>query len=292
MMGLARNWTPEEYQYLEENWGKYTIPQLAKKLNRSNQAVRIKIVRRGLGRAVNNANCLNARQTSDLMGVDIHTVTDYWIAKCGLKSKLKAPYGEKNQYFIDFEDLIKWLKNNQNLWDSRKIEIYALGKEFDWLVHKRKSDIKIPKRRFQKWTANEDAVLIKLFKTGKYTYKQIGEAINRSENSVERRISRLDVWGTGRYIGDKAKRKKQDNAKMLENFWQKDTCEHWDGYCTKNGTNCDECTFYQRVKEQFCKRCGSAFYERKENALCSGCRTARKKQAQKKYAALHRKGLI
>lgn len=104
-MGKARNWTAEEYDYLKENWGKYTIPQLAKKLNRSEEAVRIKVVRKSLGRAVDNANCLTARQTSDLMGVDVHTVTDYWIAKCGLKSTLKAPYGDRKQHFIDFDKL-------------------------------------------------------------------------------------------------------------------------------------------------------------------------------------------
>lgn len=74
-----------------------------------------------------------------------------------------------------------------------------------------------------------------------------------------------------------------------EDFWQKDMCQHWDGYCTKGQTNCDECTEFARIRPQYCVRCGSTFFERKENKLCTGCREARKKQAQRKWAIVNGK---
>ena len=31
-MGQARNWTPEEYEYLENSWGKVSLPYISKNL--------------------------------------------------------------------------------------------------------------------------------------------------------------------------------------------------------------------------------------------------------------------
>lgn len=74
-----------------------------------------------------------------------------------------------------------------------------------------------------------------------------------------------------------------------DDYWQKDMCRHWDGYCTMNETNCDECTKFQRIREQYCVRCGKTFFERQESRMCADCRAARKKQAQKKYAIMNGK---
>jgi hypothetical protein len=41
---------------------------------------------------------------------------------------------------IVFEDFIEFLKNNQKEWDGSRVEYYALGYEFDWLIEKRKKD--------------------------------------------------------------------------------------------------------------------------------------------------------
>lgn len=197
-MPRGKNWTKDEIEYLSGNWGRYSIPQLSKKLNRSENAVKIKIFRYSLGQAVTNANCLNAHQLSNLMGVDIHTVTNYWIPKCGLKAKHKAPRGQRKQWFISMGVLMQWLKNNQDKWDSRRVEEFALGPEPEWLKRKRTADRVLPERRLQKWTRKEDQEAIRLYKTGNYTYQQIGSALGRSATSIGHRISRLDVWETGK----------------------------------------------------------------------------------------------
>ena len=38
-MGLGRNWTKEEEQFLSDNWGQMSVPGLCKKLNRSKNAI-------------------------------------------------------------------------------------------------------------------------------------------------------------------------------------------------------------------------------------------------------------
>lgn len=303
-------WTPKEYEYLEENWGRFTIPQLAKKLNRTENAVKIKIFRRGLGRAVENANCLNANQLSDLMKIDSHTVTDYWIPKCGLKAKRKAPHGERKQWFINMESLLSWLEENQDKWDSRKVEKFAFGLEPEWLVRKREIDKTLPARKLQKWTEVEDNKAIILFKTGLYTYKQIGDMLGRSTSSVKHRICRLDVWGTGKYIfeTDRKLRKSVNQQRLyifkllillkirkdklnFDGYWQKDICQHWCDLkgCTANETNCDECVSFQRIRPQYCHLCGATIWNRNKKNVCDKCSDMRKKQYKKKHAILNKK---
>ncbi len=71
-------------------------------------------------------------------------------------------------------------------------------------------------------------------------------------------------------------------------YWQRFMCKNWDdvGGCGAGCGNCDNCTEFIRIREQYCKRCGSTFFEREENDFCEDCRKARKKAAQKKYVIL------
>ena len=49
-MGLyRRRWTPKEEEYLQENWGKYSIPAIAKKLGKSVNAIKVRANRLALG---------------------------------------------------------------------------------------------------------------------------------------------------------------------------------------------------------------------------------------------------
>jgi hypothetical protein len=68
-------------------------------------------------------------------------------------------------------------------------------------------------------------------------------------------------------------------------YWQRKMCMHWDDVrCLKGCDNCDECSQFQRITPQYCARCGATFYERREQRFCQACRTARKKQAQRRWA--------
>lgn len=310
-MARGKDWSADELEYLREVWGEKTIPQIAKKLGRSINAVKIKSVRLGYRSQKWCGEMMSARKVSELLGVDIHAITDYWIPKCGLKGK-KKQLGESGQCtIVYFNDLLKWLENNQDKWDSRRVEQYGLGCEYPWLIEKRKSDSLIPKKRFKKWTPLEDAQLVQLFKSGDYTRHELGELLDRSASSVEHRLLRLDVWGTGQYMGDAKKREQRINTKAklekrvllqrlhdallfqrnqlaFDGYWQKDVCMHWHPVngCTKEQENCDMCASFQRMPPQNCVRCGITFFERQPNRICSRCRQARIKQAQIKWARM------
>lgn len=67
--------------------------------------------------------------------------------------------------------------------------------------------------------------------------------------------------------------------------WQRHLCQNWDDAkgCTAGCLNCDECDSFERIRPQYCGRCGATFFEKKENRICERCRIARKKSAARKY---------
>ncbi len=74
-------------------------------------------------------------------------------------------------------------------------------------------------------------------------------------------------------------------------YFQRAICARWnprDSVCEAGETDCDGCTAFQRIRPQYCRRCGVTFYERTEEVFCVECRRARKKQAQRKWARLNK----
>lgn len=308
------DWTQGELDYIREVWGDKTVPQIAKHLGRSVTAVKVKTVRLGYIGQKWSGEMMSARKVSELLSVDVHTVCDFWIPKCGLKAKRRQlGVTKKTTTIIMFEDLLRWLETHQDLWDSRRLEMYALGMEYDWLKEKRKADADKPTRKAQKWTQQEDDRLIALFKRGGMTYAEIGAELGRPASGIEHRLQRLDVWGNGKYIGDTKRVQREATRENFERmccitrlrdilltrrnsidfgqYWQKDLCQHWNDIrgCTMHCTDCDSCSKFQRIKPQYCRLCAGEFLDRTEQTYCPKCRAMRKKQAQRKYAVLTRR---
>lgn len=196
---MSKRWSIEDIEMLKDMWGVRKLKYIAEKLGRTETAVALKAKRLGLGSAYTSSEYLSANQVAEIVGIDRHCVGN-WIKNYGLKGKKRVMRKEFAMWLIKPKDLLKWLENNQDKWNTRKLELFALGQEPQWLKEKRKIDREVPKRRFQKWTRNEDLMAIQMFKRG-YTCKEIGKHLNRSTNAAERRLSRLDIWGTGEYTG-------------------------------------------------------------------------------------------
>jgi hypothetical protein len=304
-MGQGPNWTLEQKEFLSENWGYHPAPWIAEKLDRSLNAVIIKSVRYKLGAATSAGEAMTANAVAVLMGVDRHTITDYWMPN-GLKAQHKAMRGVKQMHMINFHDLLKWIKDNQDKWDSRRVELFALGSESEWLKEKRRRDGQKISKGCIRWTPAEDQRAIVLFRRG-LTINQIADRLGRTHAGVEHRIGRLDVWGTGKYIGN-IKRVENENLKKkqavtrlaqlllfhrnqiaFDGYWQKSMCMNWDDHCTANQTDCDSCTAFIRIREQYCRRCGATFFKRQVTDMCDKCKVDRKKQAQRKWATLNKR---
>ena len=168
-----------------------------------------------------------------------------------------------------------------------------------------------------KWTEEDLARFAELIKTG-MSYDLMAEELGRSSKALRGRTGwvyrteNLDkiitLMGDGGW-GDGAPEPtvrhrfrlssvKQDLTRLcqlllihknemdFDGYWQKSMCMCWDDIkgCTAGEFDCDSCGSFRRIREQVCAQCGGSFWERKENRFCAGCRQARKKQAQRKFA--------
>ena len=178
-----REWTKEEEEELRELWGYQTIETIAKKLKRTIFSLKVKAIRMNLGSMIdNNYELLTISDISELLNVSRDRISTTWV-DLGLKLKKKSLTENKSYYTITLEELIKFLKENQNEWDSRNLELIILGNEPEWLKEKRRRDIKENPLWYRRWTIEEIKQAENMFKSGT-DYSTIASFIERSESSV------------------------------------------------------------------------------------------------------------
>ena len=383
-MGQARNWTSAEIEFLEEKWGEVPIPTLAKRLNRSINAVKIKAARLGLGAMLQSGDYITLNQLAAAVKGNSYGsgyITESWVKNRHLPVHKKR-VNNCSFNVVYLEDFWKWAEKNRSFIDFSKMEPMILGKEPEWVPEQRRKDYEADAlQRKTRWTTYEDERLKFLLKKQKYGYAEISEMLHRSAGAIQRRCIDIGIkerpvkadnhksaWTTedydivtegiksgdsysviGKKIGksEKAVRGKVYSIYLTENadkiramigdgkwgdgapeptvkqafhlssyhsecrkqlsylagllkyhrnqlgydpYWQRFMCKNWDDYegCKADCDNCDECAEFERIKPQYCARCGTTFYEKKENRFCADCRRARKKKAQKKWCILNK----
>lgn len=97
----GRKWTDEELVLLEELTEKYPLETVARRLNRTKEAVFLKRQRIGIGGYMANTDMLTRNTVSKILGIENRTL-QYWERK-GLKSYRKRPYVMYRQ-----EDIIRY----------------------------------------------------------------------------------------------------------------------------------------------------------------------------------------
>ncbi|MBE6138574.1 MAG: hypothetical protein E7173_02375 [Firmicutes bacterium] len=178
-----RKWTEEEENMLADLWGTKTIEYIAKTMRRTVFSLKVKAVRMKLGPMIrNNYDMITVSDIIDLLNVSRDRIINTWI-KLGLKLKQTKLTENMAYYTISWIDLMNFLENNQNEWDSRNVEINMLGPETEWLQAKRKRDALENPLWYRKWTEEEIVQTENLFKSGK-NYEEIASTINRSEWAV------------------------------------------------------------------------------------------------------------
>lgn len=176
-----------------------------------------------------------------------------------------------------------------------------------------------------KWTESEFRMLGEMLING-MSYENMSEILGKSVKAIRGRVYQMYLtenldkareligegpWGNGRperkikqYLLMNQEERQQVRELMIRltaiirhqyklcfdesDFWQKEICQHWNGYCTAGETDCDSCVSFQRIQIQYCKRCGKDFLERKEQLYCRSCRNDRKKQYLRKQMTLSR----
>ncbi len=185
------SWTDEEKEYLYVHWGDYSVEKIAKELNRTVKAVKECAKREELGRMTKSSiQKISLQLIGELLNTDIKKVKTTWV-KLGLKLKKKNLSKKYYYYCIGIDDLLDFLKNNQDLWDSRNLEKNILGKEEGWLLEKRRKDVTTLKnKKGENWTKEEEEKAVYLLNKD-FTYEEIAKYLNRSVGAVKRKIREL-----------------------------------------------------------------------------------------------------
>ena len=208
-MGKNRNWTKEERQYLEDNWGRVSVPTLCKNLNRSEHAIAIKVYRWGLGRFTEGDDLVSFNQILVAMtGSKTNAPKSYeWYFDRLTRKGLKIINKRRNKVtvrMVKLEDFWKFAESHRKMFDFSKLERCALGKEPDWVEEQRRIDeiAHIGNATQSKWTPYELSQLEFYAKQNKYTVNELSKLIGRSEGAVARKCRDL---GYSPFVRNKAK---------------------------------------------------------------------------------------
>lgn len=201
-----KKWSQEELEYLEDSWGFVSLDTISKNLQRTKEAIRRKAWDLGLGPSrYADGLIYSPPQIAEILGKcvkDIYKLIDDGILK-GRKRKLI----NERVYQVHIDDLMEFLRDNPDKWDSRKVPPYTFGIEPDWMKEKRRQDMKIP-RLNKPWTPEEERRLIFYVNAG-YPMKEIAEKLDRTVNGIYKKTHKLRKKG-----------RLEPTKKM--NYWTKD----------------------------------------------------------------------
>lgn len=381
-MGIGRKWTKEDEAYLSDNWGHISVPGLCKKLNRTRNAIMVRVQRLGLPPFLESGEYVTLNQL--IQAVTGSDSSYSYKMKSWVENRDLPVHNKKNNEctwrVVYIDEFWKWAEKNRGFIDFSKMEPLILGKEPDWVTKQRKQDFHSNANyRKDPWTATEDTRLKDLLKQFKYGYAELARMLGRSAGAIQRRICDLGLkerpvkadnhkswtdqhfqtladmirsgysygaigevldksekairgrvydfyrtenadkvramlgdgsWGTGkpeltvfesrRKVSVKSELTRLSELLLVrrnqlgyEPYWQRYMCVKWHDIkgCTAGQTDCDSCIEFERIKPQYCVRCGATFYEREKNKICKSFKTARKKQYYRKWHALQKAGI-
>ncbi|MED4285261.1 hypothetical protein P4679_25400 [Priestia megaterium] len=185
-----KRWTEAEKEKLSELYGSFPIYTIEKRLNKRGIGNRVNKTKK-YGRSVDNMGFLTAHMLAKHLNVDAKVVLN-WVNKKGLPHKRTVTAYERKNILINPKQFWVWADENKKLLNFSKIERGVLLPEPEWLEQEIKKDYyNIPKRQRQPWTTEQERELCYLCYRKGLLYKEIGKILGRSENSIQRRISKL-----------------------------------------------------------------------------------------------------
>lgn len=193
--GAGRPWTTEEEDLLSELWGTISVTGIAKRLDRTESAVRVRAQRLGLGKYLESGGYVSFNQLRLAMGHDGggNYILKSWVENRGLPVHKKRVLGSSVRV-VYLDEFWKWAEKNRSFIDFSKMEPLALGKEPPWVAEQRKKDFTACAiQRKDVWTQADDSRLKMLLSQHKYTWAELAKELSRSCGAIDRRIRDLDL---------------------------------------------------------------------------------------------------
>lgn len=193
-MGQGKQWTKDEYDYLKNNWGYYSISAIAKNLNRSIQAIKTKASRLKLGSALHSSDKITFNQLFlTVYGHNTSTYTkEVWVKNDFPIYKQKVV--DCSFDVVDIDKFWKWAEIHSELINFSDFPQGALGIEPEWVPIKRKQDeAKKVHIKTSPWTKSEDELLKQYLRLYKYSYNELSKMLMRSCGAIQKRICDLGL---------------------------------------------------------------------------------------------------
>lgn len=187
-----RRWSDEEIEYLQKEYGRITVPTIAKKLNRTNLSVIQKASRLDLGPACEAQGTITAAELARTLGRRTSVILR-WIYKNGLKSTLKIAKEKRKYQMIKVKDFWKFAREHPEFMKWELYERNTLPPEPKWLDEEIQNYFKTRNKNKDKvWSKVEDCYLLAYYNKD-MMIKDIAEILGRSEMSTWCRLKKLKV---------------------------------------------------------------------------------------------------
>lgn len=199
-MRTYKKWTKEEDEYLAENWGVMSLPQLSKKLERTIPGIKRRRSRLNLGPFLKGSDYITLRELFDTLGY-----TGYCDSSSpnSIKAWMKRDFPiltktieSKKVKCVHIKNFWKWAEDNQVFLDFSKFDRLMLGKEPDWVEPKRNRDrmnqVEISKYN-REWTQKDEEYLFFLVNEYKYSCYEIAQRLCRTEDGILQKVKRMNT---------------------------------------------------------------------------------------------------
>jgi hypothetical protein len=188
-MAGGRIWTIQEDEILKQMIGQYALERIAKKLNRTTNAVYTRLQVKRNAHLKSHTGLYTINDIAKATSIDWKSIKKH-IDKGDLKTTRKKLH-KKLFYMIAGKDFWKWAENNEKLLNFKNIKKNAIIPEPEWAEEKRKEETK-PIKKQKPWTKEEEQQLIRFVKAG-FNYQEISEKLNRNYGGITHKISRLNI---------------------------------------------------------------------------------------------------
>lgn len=190
-MSRGKHWSEDEIKYLKDNYDTKPPRLIANKLNRTQESVRVMIKKLNLSAySVSNCDYITIWQLSSMINVTALTINN-WINTYDDFPVVNKKYYSHVHKLIIFYEILPWLSNHQDLFNTIHMEKYVFGEEPEWLINKRKHDkLTIPKNSKLRYTSQECNMIMNLYKRGQ-SYNDIAKVLNRSPIAIKKKILAL-----------------------------------------------------------------------------------------------------
>lgn len=188
---MIKHWTYDEIKYLKNSWGSVSIESMARRLNRSINAIKLKAQRIGLK---DQRLYMSEMSLNQLQKILFNSNAGQMYYKSKNMPFTNKKIVKETIKVIDMDKFWDWLNKNKHSLSLHNTDEYSFGFEPAWVQEKRSADKRAYEYTRQRpWTQSEDERLKSLLKEYRYGYRELSIMLKRTEGAIKRRMLDLSI---------------------------------------------------------------------------------------------------